>query len=107
MDLTGRRRRVWPVVSTPAKKSAAISGRSCRSSSDCRVLESFVLSSRSAKLPRCGVDAFMWSSILRTRPCMHGYVGMRCLMQGRHDWDHGTSACESFGPWHGVGCNIY
>ena len=38
------------------------------------------------KAPALRVDAFMWSRILRTRPCMHGYVGMRCLMQGRHDW---------------------
>ena len=45
---------VWPVVSTPAKNSAAISGNILRSLRRLPVLGSLARSSRSAKLPRCG-----------------------------------------------------
>ena len=60
---------VWPVVSMPAKKSAAISGN-MRSSDSCfPVLGSFALSSRSAKLPFCGGLDLMWSSSFHTMLC--------------------------------------
>ena len=60
---------VWPVVSTPAKKSAAISGNILRSLRRLPVLGSLARSSRSAKLPRCGCVALMWLSSPRTMFC--------------------------------------
>ena len=60
---------VWPVVSTPAKNSAAISGNILRSLSRWPVFGSLALSSRSAKLPRAGCVALMWLSSPRTMFC--------------------------------------
>lgn len=60
---------VWPVVSTPAKNSAAISGNILRSLRRLPVLGSLARSSRSAKLPRCGCVALMWLSSPRTMFC--------------------------------------
>ena len=60
---------MWPVVSMPAKKSAAISGNIWLSHSCLPVLGSLALSRRSAKLPGLGCPAFMWVSRPRTMAC--------------------------------------
>ena len=62
---------VWPVVSTLAKRRVAISGSSFASLMGCPVLGSFVLSSRSAKLPLWGFVALICCRILLHRACMH------------------------------------
>ena len=50
---------VWPVVSIPAKKRAAISGSSCLSERICLVRGSLVFISRSAKVPGCSLVDFV------------------------------------------------
>lgn len=60
---------VCPVVSMPAKKSAAISGNMRWSGSGRPVLGLRALSSRSAKLPFCGGCALMCSSSFHTMLC--------------------------------------
>ena len=57
---------VWPVVSTPAKNSAAISGNILASVRGFPVLGSFAFSSSSAKLPLCSSVFLMWLSSPRT-----------------------------------------
>ena len=52
---------VWPVVSIPAKKRAAISGSSCLSERSCLVRGSLVFISRSAKVPGSSFVDFMCS----------------------------------------------
>ena len=61
---------VCPVVSMPAKNSAAISGNIWLSDSGLPVLGSFAFSSRSAKLPGCGFTALMCASRFHTMVCM-------------------------------------
>ena len=59
-----------PVVSIPAKNSAAISGNIWLSESCFPVLGSLARSSRSAKLPLLGFTALMWASRFHTMVCM-------------------------------------
>ena len=90
---------VWPVVSMPAKNSAAISGSSCWSVRGCPVFGSLVFISRSAKLPGFSFVAFMCSrrslmmscstesctlmQLQRWRPAVYCSCGMSiaCLVQ--------------------------
>ena len=65
---------VWPVVSMPAKNSAAISGNMRWSGSGRPVLGLRALSSRSAKLPFCGGCALMCSSSFHTMLCRPGKI---------------------------------
>ena len=62
---------MWPVVSMPAKNSAAISGNICTSGSFCPVLGFLARSSKSAKLPGLGFTDLMCASRFHTMVCKH------------------------------------
>ena len=80
---------VWPVVSIPAKNSAAISGNICLSDRGFPDLGSFALSSRSAKLPRCGFTALMCPSRFQTMVCMQ-----RADLSASHEVDLSIQVCR-------------
>ena len=94
---------VWPVVSTPAKKSAAISGNILRSLRRAPVLGSLARSSRSAKLPRAGCVALMWLSSPRTMFCSATHASAH---RGLYPWtirvlgaaDVEAGACLAMSP---------
>ena len=80
---------VWPVVSIPAKNSAAISGNIWLSDRGFPDLGSFALSSRSAKLPRCGFTALMCPSRFQTMVCMQ-----RADLSASHEVDLSIQVCR-------------